>query len=334
MRAGGIFTHGWRSVREAGPKRLALTALLLVAALLLARFSWHIWVTDQAENRFYDVRSFALAPQVPQDARILLAVYTDQTLINARKRSPLDRGLLSKALRNLDAMGAKAIGIDIFFDQPQDEDDELVATLRAMRTPVTVAYAEETINAGDIVYDQRQYLDSFIARLAGSKVRPGSATLRDAEGVTRAWPRIVPNLPPALGRVMLASAGDEAGTLPGYEGAIRFRRAADESAGLYTSLPIDSFIDPQIIPELKPAVEGRYVLIGGDVVDFDRVETSLTAATGETPPGIAVHADMIAQMLDGARLAQLPPLSLWALAFLVVAVATLTAMLELRGWKL
>ena len=36
-------------------------------------------------------------------------------------------------LRNLDAMGAKAIGIDILFDQPQDEDDQLIAISPARR---------------------------------------------------------------------------------------------------------------------------------------------------------------------------------------------------------
>ena len=133
------FVRGLRGLRAAGARRLAVTALLLVAALLLARFSWQLPVTDQAENRLYDLRSFLLAEKTGQDPRIALVVYTDQTLIAARKRSPLDRGLLAEALRNLDTMGAKAIGIDILLDQPQDEDDELVATLRAMRTPVAIA---------------------------------------------------------------------------------------------------------------------------------------------------------------------------------------------------
>ena len=45
-----IFARGWRNIREAGAKRLAVTALLLVAALLLARFSWFLPVTDEAET--------------------------------------------------------------------------------------------------------------------------------------------------------------------------------------------------------------------------------------------------------------------------------------------
>lgn len=327
-------TRGVRSLRAAGPRRLVVTALLLLAAALLARFSWYLPVTDQAENRLYDLRSFILAEQVAQDDRIALVVYNDQTLINARKRSPLDRGILAAALRNLDTMGAKAVGIDILFDQPQDEDEDLIATLRAMKTPVAIAYAEEEVNRADITFEQREFLDRFLARLEGSKARPASISLRSAEGVTRTWPPILPRLPPTLSRAMLTAAGDGTQAFSGYEGAIRYRRAVDETSPVFTSLPIDTFADPSIAPALAPAITGRYVLIGGDIVDYDRVETPLTAATGELPAGITVHAEMIAQMLDGKALPKPPAIALWALAALVIVSASMTAILEIRTWKL
>ena len=333
-RSTGLFARGWRSVREAGSRRLALTALLLVAAVLLARFSWSVPVIDEAERSLYDLRSFTLAEQVEQDDRIALVVYTDQTLIAARKRSPLDRGLLAAALRNIDTMGAKAIGIDILFDQPQDEDDELIATLRAMETPVSVALAETETNEADITFEQQAYLEQFLARLEGSRAHPASIRLDNSFGVTRLWPSIEPGLPPVLGRAMLAAAGESAKTLPGYEGAIRYRRAADETRPVLTSLPIETFVDPAIAPALAPAIAGRYVLIGGDIVDYDRVETSLTAATGQTPPGIHVHAEMIAQMLDGVHPPRPLSATLWLLAFLVVASAALTGLVELRSLRI
>ncbi|KRA81326.1 adenylate/guanylate cyclase domain-containing protein [Altererythrobacter sp. Root672] len=333
-RSSNFLTRGWRNIREAGTRRLVLTALLLIVALLLARFSWYLPVTDQAENRLYDLRSFVLAAQVDQDDRIALVVYDDQTLINARKRSPLDRGLLADALRNLDGMGAKAIGIDILFDQPQDEDDELIATLRAMKTPVSVAFAETSVNQGDIKYEQQQYLEQFLARLEGSKAHPASIALSNADGATRVWPKLVPQLPPTLGRAMLAAAGESSKAFPGYEGSIRYRRAASDEVPVYSPLQIDSLVNPDVLPYLQPAIEGRYVLIGGDIVDYDRVATSLTAATGETPPGMQVHAEMIAQMLDGARLSQPAPVVLWLLGLAVVLTAALTGLVELRNLRI
>jgi adenylate cyclase len=128
--------RGWRNVREAGRVQLLATFVVLCAALFIARFSWVLPdgaeptpLTSEAERAFYDLRAYYAADLVEQDDRVVLVVYTDQTLINAQKRSPLDRGILARALRNLDGMGAKAFGIDILFDQPQNEDAELIEAL-------------------------------------------------------------------------------------------------------------------------------------------------------------------------------------------------------------
>jgi adenylate cyclase len=328
-----LLGRGWRSVRSAGPRRLAFTGALLLAALLLARFSWFMPITGDAERAMYDLRSYLFAPKVAQDDRILLVVYNDQTLINARKRSPLDRGLLAKALRNLDGMGAKAIGIDILFDQPQDEDDQLVAALRAMKTPVSVAFAETQTNADDIIYEQEKFLKGFLGRLQGSRAVPASIRLDNSFGVTRTWPKSEPGLPPVLGRAMLAAAGQGAETMPGYAGAIRYRRAAQEDRPVFTTIPIDQFADPEIAPLMGPAVTGRYVLIGGSLVDVDRVTTSFTSVDGSAPPGIEVHAEMLAQMLDGAQTPRPSSVFLWAQMLLVVLAAGLTGLIEMRSWK-
>jgi len=332
-----IFTRGLRSILAAGPRRLALTGVLLLLALLLARFSWLLPGTDEAETSLYDLRAYLLAEQVEQDERIVMVVYNDQTLIAARKRSPLDRGLLARALRNLDAMGPKAIGIDILFDQPQDEDPELIATLRAMRTPTFIGYAETSTNEGEIIYEQQQFLDRFVAALEGSKAGPASVRLDETAGVTRLWPNIERNLPPLLGRAMLAAGGDAVKAMPGYEGAIRYRERRLEDTPVYTELTIDTFADPpapELLDALAPIVAGRYVLIGGNIVDYDRVVTTFTASTHETPPGLAVHAEMIAQMLDGKALPRPLPITLWGLALAVVLAAALTAMIELRSLHL
>ncbi|HEY6816703.1 MAG TPA: adenylate/guanylate cyclase domain-containing protein, partial [Croceibacterium sp.] len=318
-----------------------------LAAVLLARFSWTLPVTGEAERDLFDFRSFVLAKRVEQDDRIALVVYNDQTLITARKRSPLDRGLLAQALRNLDEMSARAIGIDILFDQPQDEDQELIATLRAMKTPTLVGYTRTDATTDNIIHEQQTFLDSFVAQLAGSKAAPAAIVIPDHFGVTRNWPGPAPGLPPTLGRAMLSAGGDSALTLPGYEGAIRYRLPARVDQPVFSSLPIDTFVNPDIIPALTPLIEGRYVLIGGDVVDVDRVKTPITSWIPErdasglqtsrnefSPPGIEIHATMIAQMLDDAPLPKPLPITLWSLALAFVACAGLTGLLELRSWRI
>ncbi|QYU66992.1 CHASE2 domain-containing protein [Leptolyngbya sp. 15MV] len=189
-RKDSFIVRGWRNVREAGPRRLALTAVMVLLALIVARYGWLVPGVAEAERGMFDFRTYYEANQNPleQDDRVVMVVFDDQTLIAARKRSPLDRGIIARALRTLDGMGARAIGIDILFDQPQDEDEELIATLRAMRTPVAVAYADMALNAENIEYEQEEYLREFLARLEGSNAFPGSVKLSDSFGTTRLWP--------------------------------------------------------------------------------------------------------------------------------------------------
>lgn len=335
--APALVRKGWRKVRAASKRQMAATVLLLVLAIVLARFSWNLPVTGDAEDSLYDLRSFVMAPQVGQDPRIQIVAYTDQTLINARKRSPLDRGLLAGALRTLDGMGAKAIGIDILFDQPQDEDGELISALRAMNTPTFAAYANEATNRNDINYEQRRYLESLLAQLRGSNARPASVRLSNDYGATRVWPSIEPALPPLLGRAMVAAGGrDEHKAFEGYTGSIRYLRP-NSDAPVFSSIPIDLFAaqdDPEMAAALAAQVKGRYVLIGGQIVDTDQVTTTLTSYTGTTVPGIEVHATMIAQMLDGARRQPVAAWQRWAMGLIFILAAALTALLDARSWRI
>lgn len=323
--------RNWRNIREAGPRRLATTAVFLILALLLARFGWEIAVLDNAERGFFDIREIVAAPEIEQDDRILMVVYDDETLIAARKRSPLDRGLLADALRNLDEMGAKAIGVDMLFDQPQDEDEELISVLRSMKTPSFVGYTDIEGNSNDIVFAQQQFLDEFMGRLRGSAVSPVSVALHNDNGVVRRWPDQPPSQPTLLARAM-AATGEQRPAMAksDYEGSIRYREPVNIERPVFTQLRIDLFADPEIAPMMAGQVAGRYVLIGGDIVDTDRAVTPLSVATGTTMPGMEVHAHMLAQLLDRAELQQPLSASLWALAMLVVVCGGLTGLLELR----
>lgn len=335
--APALLRKGWRKVRAASKRQMAATVLLLILAVVMARFSWNLPVAGDAEDSLYDLRSFAMAPQVGQDPRIQIVAYTDQTLINVRKRSPLDRGLLARALRTLDGMGARAIGIDILFDQPQDEDRQLVSALRAMNTPTFVAYANEATNKNDINFEQRQYLESLVAELRGSNARPASVRLSNDYGATRVWPSIEPGLPPLLGRAMVAAGGNgEDRDFAGYTGSIRYLRP-NSDAPVFSSVPIDLFAaldDPDMAAALAAQVRGRYVLIGGQIVDTDQVTTTLTSYTGTTVPGIEVHAAMIAQMLDGARRQPVSGWQRWAVGLIFIMAAALTALLDARSWRI
>jgi len=337
--------------------RLLATTLILVWAILFARYSWEApisvgpgrdgsldWhfparpneprqtlpISTDAERALFDLRKTWAQDLYPaeQDPRILLVPYMQETLQATKKRSPLDRAILATALANIDRMGAKAIGIDILIDQPQPEDAQLLATLKSMKTPVWLAYATQAESSDEIEQWQQQFMDRWFAALAGGQVRRASIRLEaDNDGVMRRWPSLPPGLPP-----FLPVALSDLPPSPSYQGSVDFRTAANAEFKVFNSLVIDRFADPAFAELLATQVQGRTILIGGDLPDVDRFEVPSSRFGDSTISGLEVHASMLAQLLDRNLPGDVGPLGLWVLAILVVLCGTFTAMLDVRPW--
>jgi len=330
-----------RLVMQLGPSRMAMTILFLIVATLFARFSWQMPLVGDAERALYDARAMVMAPHVGQDKRIVMVTYNDETLFNTGIRSPLDRTILANALANLDAMEPKAIGIDIVFDSPRPDDDLLKAQLRAMKTPTWLAYAEQASNPNTIFYEQQKYLEAYLADVTTAKTRPTSVLFRtDGDGVIRNWPDRPKNLPPLMANALAPVDPAHAN----YQGNIRFlvpaRVAKGQEEPVFANIPIDTFampMDAETRAGFSELVKGRYVLIGGDVIDNDQFNIPLSRFTDpitgqhETMIGLEVHAHMLAQQLDNDWSNPLPGPALWALAILVVLAGGLTALVDMRA---
>jgi adenylate cyclase len=319
-----------RALRQIGGRRLAGTALFLVAALVLARYSWQLPLTGDAERALYDIRFVRSAGRIVQDDRIVLITYDDETLRQLQKRSPLDRRVLAEALTALDAMAPKSIGVDILLDQPQAEDPLLLASLRRMRTPTFLAYATPAENEDQIAYEQHEYLRRMIGEARTDRVAPASIKMEPdyEDGVVRRWPEPRADLPPELATRMAGARGG----LALYSGSIDFRLPAERDRPVFASFPVDAI--PLLGAALRDRVRGRHVLIGGNIKDEDDYETPMSRRSGRWMKGVEVHAHMLAQQLDRRIRPALPPPAWWALAIATVAAGGLTGLLELRGRRL
>jgi adenylate cyclase len=316
--------------RRIGPVRAVGAGLLLLIALLVARYSWDMLFTKVAERALYDLRVVFTAPRVEKDDRVVMVVFNDDTLIATRKRSPLDRATLARALRAIDAMGAKAIGIDILIDQPQDEDPELITAMKAMRTPTYLAYASVATNAEDIHYRQQQFLDQFQRSIAGPNVKPASIRLEvDSDNVVRSWPVQPASLPPLLANAMAPGHP----VFRHYSGSIRFLLPKLAEYPVYNKLPIDLFASDTVVPQFADMLRGRYVLIGGDIIDSDEYETPLRGRTGTTMIGLEVHATTLSQLLDSAPFWQIPGWALWASALAAVLLGAGSSLIGGAWWR-
>jgi adenylate cyclase len=323
-----------RILRQIGTTRLVGTLLFLTVATLAARHSWELPLASDAERALYDIRFVRAADRVGQDTRITMVTYNDQTLEQLGKRSPLDRALLARAVRALDAMRPKAIGIDILIDQAQPEDGELIETFRAMKTPTFLAFASNETNPDQMQLWQETFLRGFVEQVRSGPVRPTSIKLEPdiEDGVIRRWPLQVATLPPLFANALSPLHPE----FRRYTGSIDFRLPATD-APVFANLPID-FIATDfggVVPdEVRSQIEGRYVLIGGDIQDQDDFETPMTRSTGRWTKGLEVHAHLLAQLLDGRMPTPIPGWALWAAALAVVLAGGLTSLLEMRGWRL
>ena len=146
-----------RQLRQKSFKPVRL-AFALIAALVIAISSWRIPLLRDSEAALYDLRVSNLAPGVDTDKRIALVVYTKETLRATGQVSPVDRTILAKALAEISKLQPKAVGIDILFDSPQNDDALLQASLKAMNVPVFLAYADAKNNPDAMTKEQEKDL--------------------------------------------------------------------------------------------------------------------------------------------------------------------------------
>ena len=322
-------------MRQLGIVRLLLTLLFLAAALYVARYGWNVPFVVEAERALYDLRSVYTAERVDQDDRIVMVVYTDETLAATGKRSPLDRTILAKALTRIDSFHPKAIGIDILIDQPQPEDPVIIKAFQSMKTPTYLAYASARTAEDKIMLWQQEFLENFQKQIASGNVHPASIMIQtDRDNVLRSWPSLQKGEPDLLPIALFPEAKQKFGM---FDRSIRYRLPAYNERPVFATIPIDTFAEDALFqsPEaealFRKQIEGKYVLIGGNIQDIDIFETPMNRAQGSKLMwGVESFAHMLAQELDGQMA---PPLSRslkWAIAILLILLATLTAMSNAR----
>jgi adenylate cyclase len=326
-----------RVARQLGPARLITTAIFLVLALLIARFSWRTPFVLDAEGVLFDFRSALASPMVDQDKRIALVVYDEDTLRLTGKRSPVDRTVLAKALKRIDTMGAKSIGIDILIDQPQAEDPALVEAFRSMKTPTWLAYASSATAEEKTTYSQQKFVEQFLRDVAPGNVHASSIRLEaDADNVLRRWPPRPNGLPPTLPNAM--SPANPA--FQKFTGSVEYRQPRDPERGVFSVIPIQTFADDAIfaVPEaaamFADQIRGRHVLIGGHIQDIDLFLTPLTRSTGKQTWGLDIFAHMLAQQLDNRLPRHIPSWALWLAAVAAIGSGVVTALGNMRATPL
>jgi adenylate cyclase len=302
-------------------RKAALGALLVAGAtalpLLLARPPSPL---AAAEGLIQAVAFHLLAPAQPQNRDIAIIAVTDRTIAKLPYRSPIDRAFLANLIATLTGSGARAIGVDIVFDQATEpvKDEALRAALASAAIPVVVA---SIARESPLDRARRSYLDAFI-----SPYRTGYVNL--ARDRFDSQIREHEPLRPATGeRSFTAALAMAVGaTAPDREFAIDWRHRSPDGP----PFPIYPAEAAGQLP--RSWLEGRILLIGTLIPGTDEHRT-LFSAFGAPAHGVEIHAHILSQILDG-RVAG--AYSTWTAIGVTAALAAsgMALALWLGGWTM
>ncbi|MFM8465770.1 MAG: CHASE2 domain-containing protein, partial [Burkholderiaceae bacterium] len=270
---------------------LALLAALF-AALVASLLTTQITLLKNLENAAADIRIAALQPPMPQSKDIVIAGITEETLKLFPYRSPVDRAFLASLLKDLQAKGARAIGIDVLFDAPTESDKDalLKKTLEDIKVPTFVSY---TTTESIVDPDQLEYLNAFVPQkmraAANLATDPFDGAVRwiypgeTATGMPKSFPRVAADI---------AGIKTSADWIP-----IAWRPPAPDGANPFPVFPAHAIA---VMP--KDWFEGKFVLVGAILSITDKHRTPLAIVDdGDRGmmPGILIQAHALSQLIEG-----------------------------------
>jgi class 3 adenylate cyclase/CHASE2 domain-containing sensor protein len=296
----------------------ALAALILGFACAAALLAVRPPSPLAAADRLFEAVAFRLfAPPSPPDPRVAIVGITEETLAAFPYNSPIDRGFLAGLIDQLAAAGAAAVGLDVLLDRPTEPAKDAALRRALTRTDmpvVAISLAPETT----LPPERRQVLDAFL-----QGVRTGTANLaRDRlDDIVRSH---VPVHPATGQRSFPASLAAALGAaVPAEPFPIAWSTTAGE--------PVFPTYPAETVALLPPSwLAGRVVLIGSMIRGIDEHRT-LASAFGRPSFGVEIHAQVLAQMLDGRAVPQ-PWLAGWMLpATIAMAALGMAAGFALAG---
>ena len=303
---------------------------LVIAGLLAVFIGWGaprlLAFVGLAEDRLSDFRIVQFAPFEPQHGDIVIAAVTEATLAAYPYRQPLDRGFLAGLIQTLDQKGARAIVLDVLFDQATEsaKDAALFKALREARVPIVVAWADAQEG---LTQKQQKFLGAFTKDL---NIGLPNLVTDTRDGTVRAiFSGATRNgiFVPGMVKAALLALGVEAPE--NSEQRLAYRAPPDAKKTPFKVFPAHVV---KVLP--APWIKDKIVLIGSHLSFEDRHRTPLVTAKGEVGrlPGIEIHAHALAQLLDGRLAPGWPPIAEIGWLALLGLLGLVLAVLDVALW--
>lgn len=300
---------------------IGLVALILVLqeapVLLRVEHQTSDWRTALLSDRQTDLH--------PDVAVVLIS---EDTLADYPYFLPVDRGLLAKIVRALDAAGVRAMGLDFYFTKRTEsqKDEALIAALHEAKAKIVLGAIDER---GKLTLAERE----FQRRMLEAAGRPAGflnlSIERDTAVRYRAQSARNSKMPQSFAALLAEAAGAPREMA---QQRIAWLLPPPGQAQPFLTIDVDALFPGTKAHEEAVArgdiekLKNKVVLVGGDLFTFDRHVTPLVALGGEKMLGVFIHAHILAQLIDGRAFYELPT---DLVRLILIAVALLAVML---GW--
>jgi CHASE2 domain-containing sensor protein len=263
---------------------LALLAIFLLPSIEPALLRAEHWAADW--------RTAWLSERLPvPHPKVAIVRITEESVANFPYFLPVNRGYFADVIDAVDKAGAKAIGLDIYFTRATEKqfDDKLRETLRRLKDKLVVGIFER------VKPEQLAYQYDLIGDTPAGYID----LKREADHVVRyrAYPWSKGRYQESLS-TRLARAGGWTGTEP----PDRIGWLLTPAVGTNPFLTIDAHdLIKGTAGENATLLKDRIVLIGNDLYGLDQHWTPFYIRTGKQTIGVEVHAQMLAELIDGNR---------------------------------
>jgi adenylate cyclase len=304
-----------------------LAAIAVIAALMLVPNFWPF--VTRLDHWTADWRTAYLSHQpATQNARIAIVAITDETLRNYVS-SPIDRGLLADIVAAVDKAGATVIALDVLFLKETDpaKDERLIQAIRGARGKVILGGADGRV---DLLQFQREFQAAYVSRAE----RPVGYvnTRHENDDVVRFTASAMPPgqspYPKSFARLIAEAAGAQGGD--DLSRPIPWLLDAADGKPAFLTIAGEKLVGA-VATETAAALKGRVVIIGGVFPFRDQHRVPLSVRTGQTMPGVYIHATVAAGLLDPSRrVAEISPL---ATRLLLAVLAVAAVLMGLAFWR-
>lgn len=337
-------------------RRFILLAIAFaVAAIAIGRAGveadlFEIPLTETLEQKVGDWFIVAAAPAAEeQDQRIAVVLIGDEALLDYPYRSPINRRLLAEVVRLIDAAEPAAIGIDIVFDRRTADDAQLLEAIENAKAPVVLGVLDERLLKnrqsielqaefidragrpfGHLLFEHEPgtlatTVDRNVRRIASAEESGSLLPIAEAAPCAAENGKLRP-----FTDVLLCATGR---TAPPWNRLIGWSKRPLSGAERFAELELPQHDPADLTPVrellgsdyMGELLAGRIILIGGAMNDSDLHQTPFTVTDGRLVRGVLIHAEALAQRLDGREIAELDRNVAWALASALAAICIVIA---------